>query len=434
MLTLRSRDRRCPRCGTRVALQAKSCLLCGYRLDKGGYLGAGAALVVVAIVSGIAIGALRDRSGAEPVSTRPLSTPPTGIALAATSAPLGSATATPQPSPTAAPTFTPEPSPTPTETPVPEPTATETPEPTATPEASPTPLPGPLTHTVARGDSLLAIAQRYGTTVSALTAANGITERTILRVGQELIVPTPTPAPQPEATEPPAETATPVPADTPAPTVEPQIVVHIVESGDSLIYIADKYDTTVAAILAANPGLTERSLLRLGQEIKVPTTNPGATSQSTGEGATVMLASSDVAVTPQAGAPAPTAVPTNSLLSMGGPAQPRALELLSPIAGAKVLSRGLLFNWTGVGNLGSELWYVVHVWPFGEYDNKTVGWTRANSWRPEKAQVELWGDNAHLMWSVGIERELATAQEGAPRFEPAGPRTEPQDFYVVSGE
>jgi peptidoglycan-N-acetylglucosamine deacetylase len=48
------------------------------------------------------------------------------------------------------------------------------------------------THTVAQGESLLAIASRYGVTLDELAAANGITNTNRVFVGQVLTIPPPT--------------------------------------------------------------------------------------------------------------------------------------------------------------------------------------------------------------------------------------------------
>jgi LysM repeat protein len=45
------------------------------------------------------------------------------------------------------------------------------------------------THRIERGDSLSGIAWRYGTSVKALAAANGITEKQTIRTGQKLVIP-----------------------------------------------------------------------------------------------------------------------------------------------------------------------------------------------------------------------------------------------------
>lgn len=68
------------------------------------------------------------------------------------------------------------------------PTATPapyTPAPTATPTVSPT----PIIYSIAKGDTLLAVAQKFGVTVRELQETNGITDPRALRVGQELVIP-----------------------------------------------------------------------------------------------------------------------------------------------------------------------------------------------------------------------------------------------------
>ena len=69
-----------------------------------------------------------------------------------------------------------------------------------------------------------------------------------------------------------APTATP-PSPTPAATAaasSPQAQRrHTIRPGDTLLAIAEQYDTTVDAIRAANPGLSETAL-QVGAEIAIP--------------------------------------------------------------------------------------------------------------------------------------------------------------------
>lgn len=68
------------------------------------------------------------------------------------------------------------------------PTATPapyTPEPTFTPTVTPT----PVIYAIQRGDTLGAVAARFGVTVAALQETNGIADPRSLRIGQELIIP-----------------------------------------------------------------------------------------------------------------------------------------------------------------------------------------------------------------------------------------------------
>ena len=102
-----------------------------------------------------------------------------------------SPTASPTARPTASPTATPSAAPSPTPAATPSPTSAPTPEPTAAPTAAPTPPPPPpqQTYVVQEGDSLAAIAQLFGTTVSALQAANGIEDPDEIIIGQVLVIP-----------------------------------------------------------------------------------------------------------------------------------------------------------------------------------------------------------------------------------------------------
>lgn len=72
------------------------------------------------------------------------------------------------------------------------PTLPQTPyTPPPQPSYTPPPSPPPATtrsHTVARGDTLWNISQRYGTSVNAIKSANGLTSD-LIRIGQTLRIP-----------------------------------------------------------------------------------------------------------------------------------------------------------------------------------------------------------------------------------------------------
>jgi len=100
--------------------------------------------------------------------------------------------------------------PTPTLIPTIEVTQAATPRPTATPAPytpaptpTPTITPTPIIYVIRSGDNLLAIATKYGVSLSELQDTNGILNPRALRVGQELIIPSRdevgegTPTPQP---------------------------------------------------------------------------------------------------------------------------------------------------------------------------------------------------------------------------------------------
>lgn len=88
------------------------------------------------------------------------------------------------------PSLTPLPAPSPTATRAP--TAAPTSPPTATATRPPTATATPFKYKIRTGDSLLSIAARYKISVQDLTQANGLTSD-LIRVGDELIIPRPTP-------------------------------------------------------------------------------------------------------------------------------------------------------------------------------------------------------------------------------------------------
>ena len=113
--------------------------------------------------------------------------------LAATGA-TGAASATS--TPTATPVLMAQPTTRPTETPAQSPSVTPvesaTPEPTPPPTASPrpaTPAPTQRTYVVQEGDTLAAIAQRFGVSVSAIQAANDIEDPNEIIIGDVLVIP-----------------------------------------------------------------------------------------------------------------------------------------------------------------------------------------------------------------------------------------------------
>ena len=108
---------------------------------------------------------------------------------------------------------------------------------------------------VQRGDSLWTIAQNFNTTVQELKNLNNLTSE-ILQVGQELLVKEQT-STQPPTTEPEPDTGI---ANT-----------YIVQRGDSLWSIANRFNTTVQEIKELN-NLTSNTL-SIGQTLILPVTD-----------------------------------------------------------------------------------------------------------------------------------------------------------------
>ena len=99
---------------------------------------------------------------------------------------MGAGTSAASPSPSTPQPATPSPT---LATPAPTPTPTATGVPTATPSPTPTPAATPQVHVVVRGETLIAIAARYGVTAAAIKKANGITGAGLIYVGQRLVIP-----------------------------------------------------------------------------------------------------------------------------------------------------------------------------------------------------------------------------------------------------
>lgn len=138
-------------------------------------------------------------------------------------------------------------------------------QPTAavTPAAAPVSAPVPAattTHQVVAGDTVYAIAGKYGTTVDAVLTANGLTRASVIFPGQSLIVAGSAAAP---ATAPAA-----APAPAPAPAA---VSTHTVVAGDTLFGIAKKYGTTTQSLYAAN-GLGPSSIIYPGQTLSLQVT------------------------------------------------------------------------------------------------------------------------------------------------------------------
>jgi LysM repeat protein len=163
------------------------------------------------------------------------------------------------------------------------------------------------TYVVQSGDSLSAIAVRYGTTVDALMRANGLPNTTIY-AGQVLkIVPASyaPPTQQPQSTQTTQLQPSQQPQDRPG--------TYVVQPGDSFSRIAAKYGITAQALAAAN-GLSMASLIYKGQILTIPA--PGQQPQATAIAPTSVPPTTPP--TPAAPTPVPiTAVPATQMPKAG---------------------------------------------------------------------------------------------------------------------
>jgi LysM repeat protein len=107
-----------------------------------------------------------------------------------------------------------------------------------------------VNYKVAAGDTLGAIATKFGVTVARIQAANSLGTSTNIRIGQILKIPTSV-------------------SSSPVVPTSPTIRTYTVKSGDTLWGIASKLGVSATALAELN-GITNPNLLRVGQVLKVP--------------------------------------------------------------------------------------------------------------------------------------------------------------------
>jgi len=323
----------------------------------------------------------------------------------------------------------------PTSTSSPAPVDTYAVAPTATPLHSPTPPPtltlppNQTRHTVQSGETASTIAKEYGTTVKVVLAANGLTERSVLSVGQELIIPLPV-----------AQTSTPTPTFTPSPTP----FLYTLRTGDTLSAIANRFNTTVEALMEAN-GIEDATRLRVGTQITIvqPPDYAAVMAYETYEvqqGDTLFTLSArygvpiaeirkvndlqndnlrvgqQLRIPVGTATPTPTLTPAPTLTPTPGPPRPAPM-LLAPADGAAFDGAGtvILLNWASVGILDQDEWYVVRLRRVGSSTNQpALAWVKATSWRvPLELYVAGLAAPQRFRWEVTVMRQTGAAEDGA---------------------
>jgi LysM repeat protein len=273
------------------------------------------------------------------------------------------------------------------------PGATGTPEPTptraatATYTASPAPTPTPLRYTVQSGDTLLELAERFDVSVEAIRAANGLEDDTLI-AGQELVIPQPTRTPA-------------APADATAdPAASPGTFIHVVQPGETLSGIAEKYGVSMERIQELN-NISDPDSLAPGDRLQIPLGTATPTRSPT---------------------PGPTATATQR------PAYEAPALLAPPDGAAYVLSPqgerqypaddAIVLQWTSVGLLGMSPPDPANEWYRLRVTNETTGaeplifYTRATAWRLSPELRPPSGGTFRFSWDVQVVREIGQLPDG----------------------
>lgn len=357
----------CPTCGTRLAVNATRCVVCGTEFSatpkqkaKTEKAVQGAHMPEITLSLPVALGLLA------------IFLVVGALALFLTlkgAGKLPDATAIPSP------TITGSITPTPTETLIPTESPTLTPEP-------------PIEYTVANGDSCISIAGLYNSSVAAIVTINNLnSECTNLLVGQKILVPRPTATPLP------ASTATLEPAA--ATRAACQTVKYTVKTNDTLSTIAIAYGVSVTAIKEWNGLSTDTAMLD-----------------------TVLI----IPLCMRAATPGPSPTPTTP------PPYP-APNLLLPANGEMftLAADTVTLQWASIGALRDNERYqvIVEVLTGGTGHKLTEYVTDTKFIVPVTFRPQ---DNSILLWWVVTVRQSGTDDSGNPIWSTAGAASEMRVF------
>jgi LysM repeat protein len=277
----------------------------------------------------------------------------------------------------------------------------------------------------------------------------------------------PTATPDATNTPTPKPTATPTidltPTYSPAPSPTP--IFHEVQSGETLIYIASYYGTSVDEIMEAND-LDEASarLLRPGQEVLIPSTGPvgGPVPNAAAPppqvihevelGETLISIAIDYDTTVEAILDAndldspdliyegqrlivplmpptitPTLTPTSTPSSTPGPPY-AAPHLLSP--GDEAMFQGenavILLSWTSVAILRENQAYLVELYTPAQVTPITYT-TQGTSWRLP-SELRPTGRRRAITWRVTVVGRLNATSAELPEWEPISLPSQTRQF------
>jgi LysM repeat protein len=137
-------------------------------------------------------------------------------------------------------------------------------------------------YTIVKGDTISGIAQRYGLTTAGLLAANNLSRTSIIYPGQTITLGGSSIAITPVSNVTPASPPSTPPTSAPAPVINN---TYTIARGDTVTSIAARFGVSVDAVLSAN-GLTRASIIYAGRTLTIP----GVTSAQDGSTVTPLTA------------------------------------------------------------------------------------------------------------------------------------------------
>jgi LysM repeat protein len=251
-----------------------------------------------------------------------------------------------------------------------------------------------------------------------------------------------TPSTTPTMTRTP-ELPTPTPTNSPTPTITPR--VHAVESGQTLLFIAQRYGVPLNVLLDLN-NMTGEEILSVGQGITIPPAlsdtgrplqsgnelppqivysvqtgdtlsdiayNNGTTVENIilanpGVDLTLIYPGQQVVVPLSTPTPSATPTPLPTSTSTPGPDYPPP-QLLTPGDAQVVSGENIIFNWTAPRFIGEHEFYVLHLyWPDG---TRTEHWVKNTSFQMSVTERPA---NGKISWTVEIARRTDTSSSGKP--------------------
>ena len=260
--------------------------------------------------------------------------------------------------------------------------------PTAT--ASPLPSPTPLSYIVREGDTCLAIAFTFNTSVQSIVIENGLSaDCTNLSVGQSLLVPQPTPTQTPIATNTPSSQQATIEACDKA--------FHVVQENETLSIIALIYEVPMESIMEWSGKSVDTAFY--GETLTIPLCLRRSVAGAT--------------VTPS---PAPDYPAPELLRPRNGEAFTLAKDTVS-------------LQWAAVSELRENESYLVSIMDITSGTSKEIVVSVRDTKYLIPESLRPKDDLPHIFrWSVVPVAQIGVNEDGSPRYRESGPRSQPSYF------